>query len=75
MYEHDVLKKATIYEALVMANQLETERNSLEHAIVEVNTALRSTRSSEIVAALKHPALHIPQEYCQHKFQEILIKV
>ena len=36
------LLKATIYESILMANQLETEKNSLEHAIVAVNLALRN---------------------------------
>ncbi len=41
MDENEVLKKTRIYEAVVSANLLGKEKNSLEHAIAEVNAALR----------------------------------
>ena len=36
-----MLKKTRIYEAVVSANLLGKEKNSLEHAIAGVNAALR----------------------------------
>lgn len=65
MPEHNVLQKATIYEAILMANQLETEKNSLEHAIVSVNIALRNRSVPEILTSLRHQALHIPKVYTE----------
>ena len=41
MDENEVLKKTRIYEAVVSANLLGKEKNSLEHAIAGVNAALR----------------------------------
>ncbi|XP_023331982.1 ras GTPase-activating-like protein IQGAP1, partial [Eurytemora carolleeae] len=60
MDENEVLKKTRIYEAVVSANLLGKEKNSLEHAIAEVNAALRHRDSSRILEALQHPALHLP---------------
>merc|ERR1740131_446060 len=63
MQESDLLKKAFIYDAVVTANKLEDERNSLEFAIKEVNAVLKRDDVTGIVEVLLVPALHIPIVY------------
>jgi len=59
--ENEVLKTQDIKEAVVSANLLGKERNSMEHAINAVNDALRFGDCSRIVGALTHPALRLQQ--------------